>query len=78
MHTSARIASSRPLATTAMHGRVESLLGETLVAVFGAPIPRLDHAPDAARAAMICRSRRISAVTDILIDIVDEMDLEDA
>ena len=50
MHTSARIASSRPLATTAMHGRVESMRAEGLPVIdfsiaishFPAPRPVLD------------------------------------
>lgn len=50
MHTSARIATSRPLATTAMHGRVESLRAEGVPVIdfsiaishFPAPRPVLD------------------------------------
>ena len=50
MHTSARIASSRPLATTAMHGRVEALRAEgqpvidfsIAISHFPAPRPVLD------------------------------------
>ena len=60
MHISARIASSRPLATTAMHGRVESMRAEgqpiidfsIAISHFPAPRPVLDavsHAVDRQR-----------------------------
>jgi aspartate aminotransferase len=60
MHTSARIASSRPLATTAMHGRVEALRSQgqevidfsIAISHFPAPAPVLDavaHALEAQR-----------------------------
>jgi aspartate aminotransferase len=63
MHISARIANSRPLATTAMHGRVESLRAEGVPVIdfsiaishFPAPRPVLD-----AVAAAVERERTMS------------------
>ena len=84
MHTSARIASSRPLATTAMHGRVEALRAEgqpvidfsIAISHFPAPRPVLDAVNAAVERQRIMPYTSVVGALDVRSHLVAKLRAE--
>jgi aspartate aminotransferase len=81
MHTSARIANSRPLATTAMHGRVESMRAEGLPVIdfsiaishFPAPQPVLDAVARAVERERTMPYTSVAGALDVRARLLDKL-----
>jgi aspartate aminotransferase len=81
MKTSARIAASRPLATTAMHGRVESMRSEgrpvidfsIAISHFPAPRPVLDAVAEAVDAERVMPYTSVVGALDVRARLADKL-----